>query len=59
MAWIGYAQNDGAKTVLPVAQAGPEDGHIEALRTTWADTDEGQGPAGVATLVPQNWQRWS
>lgn len=48
LAWIGFAGQDEEKTVLPVAQAGYEEGYIETLNITWADTDRGRGPTGTA-----------
>ncbi len=48
MAWVGYAENDDAKTVRPVAWAGLEDGYLSAADVTWADTERGRGPTGTA-----------
>jgi PAS domain S-box-containing protein len=48
MVWIGYAQEDEGKTVRPVAYAGFEEGYLETLRITWADTERGRGPTGTA-----------
>jgi PAS domain S-box-containing protein/putative nucleotidyltransferase with HDIG domain len=48
MAWVGYAEDDAAKTVRPVAQSGYEEGYLETVRITWADTERGQGPTGTA-----------
>jgi len=48
MVWIGFAENDEAKSVRPVAHAGFEDGYLETLRITWADTERGRGPTGTA-----------
>jgi PAS domain S-box-containing protein len=48
MVWIGYAENDEAKTVRPVACAGFEEGYLETLKVTWADTERGRGPTGTA-----------
>ena len=48
MVWIGFAQHDEGKTVRPVAFAGFEDGYLETLNVTWADTERGRGPTGVA-----------
>ncbi len=48
MAWVGYAENDEAKTVRPVAWAGAEEGYLEQAKLTWADTERGRGPAGRA-----------
>jgi PAS domain S-box-containing protein len=48
MAWVGYAENDDAKTVRPVAWAGVEDGYLAVARVTWADTERGRGATGTA-----------
>ena len=49
MAWVGYAENDEAKTVRPVAWAGVDSGYVENANVSWADdTERGQGPAGTA-----------
>ncbi|NTV38270.1 MAG: hypothetical protein HGA82_03715, partial [Anaerolineales bacterium] len=37
LAWVGFAEQDAAKTVRPVAQAGFEEGYLETLQITWAD----------------------
>jgi PAS domain S-box-containing protein len=48
LAWVGYAEDDQAKTVRPMAQAGYEAGYLETLQITWADTERGRGPTGTA-----------
>jgi PAS domain S-box-containing protein len=48
LVWIGYAEDDKNKTVRPVACAGFEEGYLETLRITWADTPRGRGPTGMA-----------
>ncbi len=48
MAWVGYAENDDAKTVRPVAYAGREDGYLAVANITWADTEHGRNPSGTA-----------
>ena len=48
LAWVGFAEQDEAKTVRPVAQVGFEDGYLETLDITWADTEQGRGPTGTA-----------
>lgn len=48
MVWIGFAEHDDAKRVRPVASAGFEQGYLDTLRITWADTERGQGPTGSA-----------
>ena len=48
MVWVGYCQNDEARSILPVAYAGFEDGYLDTLHLTWADTERGRGPTGTA-----------
>ncbi len=48
MVWIGFAENDENKSVRPVAYAGYEEGYLEAMRITWADSERGRGPTGTA-----------
>jgi PAS domain S-box-containing protein len=48
MVWIGYAEDGEAKCVRPVASAGFEQGYLDALNVTWADTERGRGPTGSA-----------
>lgn len=47
LCWVGYAEDDAAKTVRPVAQAGYEEGYLETVNVTWADDERGRGPAGT------------
>ncbi len=47
-AWVGYAEEDAARSVRPMAQAGFEAGDLEALRMTWADSERGVGTTGRA-----------
>ena len=53
MAWVGMAIHNAAKSVRVVAQAGYDDGYLEGLNLTWADTLRGQGPTGVALRTRQ------
>ena len=53
LVWIGYVEHDEAKSVQPVASAGFEEGYLETLQITWADTERGQGPTGVAIRTGQ------
>ncbi len=48
MVWIGYAEDDKDKTVRPIAYSGFEEGYLETLNITWADTECGRGPTGTA-----------
>jgi PAS domain S-box-containing protein len=47
LCWVGRAENDEAKSVVPLAQAGFEEGYLQTLNITWADTERGQGPTGT------------
>jgi signal transduction histidine kinase/PAS domain-containing protein len=53
MVWVGYAENDQAKNVRPVASAGFEEGYLETLKLTWADSERGRGPTGMAIRTGQ------
>jgi PAS domain S-box-containing protein len=53
LVWIGYADQDEARSVRPVAHAGFEEGYLEALHITWADTERGRGPTGRAIRTGQ------
>ena len=53
MVWVGYAENDEGKTIRPVARAGFEEGYLESLNITWADTERGRGPTGTAIRTGQ------
>ncbi len=48
MVWIGYAEQDEARSVRPVACAGFEEGYLDTLKVTWAETERGRGPTGTA-----------
>ena len=48
MVWVGYAEEDEAKSVRPVAYSGFEQGYLDTLNVTWADTERGRGPTGTA-----------
>ncbi len=48
MVWIGYAEENAGKSVRPVAAAGFEEGYLETLGISWADTARGRGPTGTA-----------
>ena len=53
MAWVGFAEQDEAKSVRPVAQAGFETGYLETVSITWGDTERGRGPTGNAIRTGQ------
>ncbi len=48
LVWVGYREDDEAKTVRPVAYSGFEEGYLETAKITWADTARGGGPTGTA-----------
>ncbi|HLO14744.1 MAG TPA: PAS domain S-box protein, partial [Anaerolineales bacterium] len=59
MAWVGFAEQDEARSVRPVAQVGFEDGYLDTAQISWADNERGRGPTGRAiregvTQVNQN-----
>ena len=53
MAWVGFAEQDEAKSVRPVAQAGFDAGYLSTVNATWADDERGRGPAGTAIRTGQ------
>jgi PAS domain S-box-containing protein len=48
MAWVGYPENDESKTLRSVAWAGGDEGFLLQGKLTWADTEDGNSPAGIA-----------
>lgn len=48
MVWIGFAEEDEAKTVRPVANAGFNENYFETIKLSWGDNRYGHGPTGVA-----------
>jgi PAS domain S-box-containing protein len=48
MVWIGFAENDSYKSVIPAAYAGFDKGYLETLKLSWADVERGRGPTGSA-----------
>jgi len=48
MAWVGFAENDAAKTVRPMAHSGYEDGYVQRTAISWAEGPQGSGPTGTA-----------
>jgi signal transduction histidine kinase len=53
LAWVGLTRDDAAKSIHPVAQAGFENGYLETLHITWADSERGRGPTGTAVRTGQ------
>ncbi|MEY4591989.1 MAG: hypothetical protein RIR18_884 [Pseudomonadota bacterium] len=49
MAWIGFAENDEEKSVLPAAKFGFENGYLDLITISWSESvDLGRGPTGTA-----------
>ncbi|MEW6236310.1 MAG: PAS domain S-box protein [Candidatus Omnitrophota bacterium] len=49
MAWVGYAEQDEAKTIRPAAWAGVGSEYISSAKLSWSeDSERGRGPAGIA-----------
>jgi PAS domain S-box-containing protein len=46
MAWVGYAMDDAAKSIVPVAHYGVGSEYLLDLRLTWGEGPEGSGPGG-------------
>ena len=53
LCWVGSAENDEAKSVRAIAQAGFEGGYLGTLNMTWADTERGRGPTGTCIRTRQ------
>lgn len=53
MLWIGYKEENAEKTVRPVSSEGFDSGYLESAHITWADTEYGRGPVGVALRTGQ------
>ena len=49
----GSPRTTRTKSVRPAAYSGFEQGYLETLRITWADTDRGRGPTGTAIRTGQ------
>ena len=48
MSWVGYPQDDPARTIAPQAFAGHDEGYLSQLQVSWsAEVREGLGPAGT------------
>jgi len=48
LVWIGFKEEDEARSIRPAAWAGSEQGCLDTLRLTWADEGPGRGPTGTA-----------
>ena len=47
LVWIGLIHED-VRELLPVAQAGFEEGYLKTIKITWDDSETGKGPTGIA-----------
>ena len=49
MAWVGFAEDDAARSIRIGAVAGHDEGYLDAAKITWSATDpRGCGPAGTS-----------
>jgi len=48
LAWVGYVQHDESKSIKIMAHAGYDEGYLDAMQPTWAETERGMGPSGRA-----------
>ncbi len=53
MTWIGFAQNDKEKNILPLVHAGKEDEYLENIIIRWDNSEFGMGPTGMAIKTRQ------
>lgn len=52
MAWVGYAEQDEAKHVRPVAHAGFEEGYLSLAQITWGEDErDADRPAKPSALA--------
>ncbi len=47
-AWVGYAESEGPKRIVPMASWGENDGYLTALTFTWDEKELGRSPTGTA-----------
>src|SRR3989338_231820 len=48
MAWVGYVQHDESQSIKIMASAGHDEGYLDTMQVTWAETEYGMGPSGRA-----------
>ncbi|MHB0926627.1 MAG: PAS domain S-box protein [Gallionellaceae bacterium] len=48
LAWVGYKQHDENKSIKILASAGHDEGYLDTLQLTWAETERGMGSGGRA-----------
>ncbi len=51
MAWVGYAEDDGAKSIRPVAEAGFEDGYLEPIKMGRIGSTEDDGAKRIRPVA--------
>ncbi|MDQ6957700.1 MAG: PAS domain S-box protein [Mariprofundaceae bacterium] len=59
MVWVGEAEHNDERRVVPISQAGFGDSYLKSAHISWADDKFGRGPSGRAirekkTIVCQN-----
>ena len=52
-AWVGYTENDEARTLRSVVHAGCGPEYLDNLNISWADNERGMGPTGTAIRTGQ------
>jgi hypothetical protein len=53
MTWVGFSEQNEAKSITPVARSGYDAGYVDSLNLSWADADRGHGPCGIAIRTGQ------
>ncbi|HLP97975.1 MAG TPA: MASE3 domain-containing protein [Sideroxyarcus sp.] len=48
LAWVGYMEQDGEKSIKPVASHAVQPGYVESLQLSWKEVALGKGPSGEA-----------
>ena len=48
LAWVGYVQHDENKSIKIMARAGHDEGYLDTMQLTWAESECGVGPSGRA-----------
>jgi PAS domain S-box-containing protein/putative nucleotidyltransferase with HDIG domain len=48
LAWVGYVQQDADKSIKIMTSANHDEGYVDTMHLTWAETERGMGPSGRA-----------
>jgi len=48
LVWVGYVQHDANKSIKIMARAGHDEGYLDTMQLTWAETERGMGSSGRA-----------